>query len=64
MIEIDISKFYGWNLAFITSYDFLEQFIALGTLFVNDKLKVDTQGSVDHTPATGRGPKDLGDWDL
>jgi len=37
--ELNIASHYEWNLMFMTFYDYLEQFLALGVLLRSDFLK-------------------------
>jgi hypothetical protein len=39
LTEIDISRFYDWNVAMMTFYDYLEQFMQMGLVFENDRVR-------------------------
>lgn len=38
--EIEISHFYDWNIAMMSFYDFLEQFMFMGTALETDQVKI------------------------
>lgn len=38
--EIEISHFFDWNIAMMTFYDYLEQFLVMGTVLAQDQVRV------------------------
>jgi len=38
--ELNISKYFDWNLFFFTFYDHLEEFISMGILLESDKIMI------------------------
>lgn len=51
--EMKICRFYDWNISMMTFYDFLEQFLAQGTLFEDDVILLNGDNS-DHIKNSGR----------
>jgi hypothetical protein len=51
--EMKICRFYEWNISMMTFYDYLEQFLAQGTLFEDDVILL--SGENDHIKANNSG---------
>lgn len=45
--EISVANFFEWNICMLTFYDFVEQFLAMGCLFADDKIKSETINELD-----------------
>lgn len=44
-MELELSTFYDWNLAMMTYYDLLEQFMHMGLTFATDKIRLSQKNS-------------------
>jgi hypothetical protein len=53
--EIEICEFYNWNIAFVTFYDYLREFLNLGVLEDRDEVKMEGSELHDQFASNGSG---------
>jgi len=50
--EIQICKFYDWNISFLTYYDSLREYLHIGLIDLEDEILLEKEEKEDHFSST------------